>query len=183
MVADILKSIREQTGLERIPGTILPSPAKGEDEIKRYYDTGIKAIGFSMEIWDEKLYEAICPGKSKNVSHENFIRSIRTAAKIFGEGNVYGVFVMGLETKKTFLEGVKEITALGANVVPFVWSPNPGSKLEGHRAPTSQWFVETVLEASEIVHRAHIPSGAENHCYRCDGNSLLHDALRSKGIV
>ena len=89
----------------------------------------------------------------------NFIRSIRTAAKIFGEGNVYGVFVMGLEPKKTFLEGVKEMTALGANVVPFVWSPNPGSKLEGHRAPTSQWFVETVLEASEIVHRAQAPFG------------------------
>jgi len=182
IVADILKSIREQTGLERIPGTILPSPAKGEDEIRRYYDTGIKAIGFSMEIWDEKLYEAICPGKSKNVSHEDFIRSVRTAVKIFGEGNVYGVFVMGLEPKKTFLKGVREMTALGANVVPFVWSPNPGSKLEGHRAPTSQWFVETVLEASEIVHRAHIPSGTENHCYRCDGNSLLHDALRINGI-
>jgi hypothetical protein len=182
IVADILKSIRERTGLERIPGTILPSPAKGEDEIKGYYDTGIKAIGFSMEIWDKKLYEAICPGKSKNVSHGDFIRSIRTAAKIFGEGNVYGVFVMGLEPKKTFLEGVKEMTALGANVVPFVWSPNPGSKLEGHRAPTSQWFVETVLEASEIVYGAQLPSGTENHCYRCDGNSLLHDALRLKGI-
>jgi hypothetical protein len=53
MVGDILKSIRAHTGLDRVPGTILPSPAKGEDEIKRYYDTGIKAIGFSMEIWDE----------------------------------------------------------------------------------------------------------------------------------
>jgi len=181
-VADILKSIREQTGLDRIPGTILPSPARDEDEIKRYYDTGIKAIGFSMEIWDEKLYEAICPGKSKDISHENFISSIRAAVKIFGEGNVYGIFVMGLEPKKTFLEGVREVTNLGANIVPFVWSPNPGSKLEGHRAPTSQWFVETILEASEIVYRTNIPSGTENHCYRCDGNSLLHDALRLKGI-
>ncbi len=181
-VADILKSIRVHTGLDRVPGTILPSPAKREDEIKRYYDTGIKAIGFSMEIWDEKWYEAICPGKSKNVSHQDFIRSIRTAVKIFGEGNVYAVFVMGLEPKKTFLEGIKEATALGANVVPFVWSPNPGSKLEGHRAPASQWFVETILEASEIVYGAGIPSGTENHCYRCDGNSLLHDALRLKGI-
>jgi hypothetical protein len=181
-VGDILKSIREKTGLDRVPGTILPSPAREEDEIKRYYDTGIKAIGFSMEIWDEKLYEAICPGKSKNVSHGSFIRSIQTAVKIFGEGNVYGVFVMGLEPKKTFLEGVREITEMGANIVPFVWSPNPGSKLEGHRAPTSHWFVETILEASGIVCEARIPSGTDNHCYRCDGNSLLHDALRLKGI-
>jgi hypothetical protein len=182
LVGEILKSIREHTGLDRVPGTILPSPAKGEDDIKRYHDTGIRAIGFSMEIWDRKLYEAICPGKSSNTSHDEFLRSISTAVKVFGEGNVYGVFVMGLEPKSTLLEGVREITALGANVVPFVWSPNPGSKLEGHRAPAAEWFADTILEASEIVQKSGVPSGTENHCYRCDGNSLLHDALRLEGV-
>ncbi|OGO20546.1 MAG: radical SAM protein [Chloroflexi bacterium RBG_16_50_9] len=182
LVADILKSIRQHTGFDRVPGTILPSPAKGVEELKRYYDTGIKAIGFSMEIWDEKLYEAICPGKSGATSHEEFVQSIEAAVRIFGAGNVYGVFVMGLEPGKTFLEGVRAITGLGANVVPFVWSPNPGSILEGHRAPTSRWYVDTALEAAEIASRAGVPSGTENHCYRCDGNSLLHDALRLKGI-
>ena len=181
MVSGILKSIREHTGLDRVPGTILPSPAKGDD-IKRYHDTGIGAIGFSMEIWDKKLYEAICPGKSEGTSHDEFIRSIETAVKVFGDGNVYAVFVMGLEPGQTFLEGVRQISELGANVVPFVWSPNPGSKLEGHRAPTSKWYIDTVLEASEIVSEAGVPSGTENHCFRCDGNSLLHDALRLKGI-
>ena len=164
-------------------GRVLPDdfvlPA---DEIKRYYDTGIRAIGFSMEIWDEKLYQGICPGKSKEVTHADFLDSIRMAVSIFGEGNVYGIFVMGLEPKKTFLEGVRQITGLGANVVPFVWSPNPGSRLEGYRAPTGQWFVDTILEASEIVYNSRVPSGTENHCYRCDGNSLLHDALRLRGI-
>ena len=178
LVSKIMKSIQQHTGFDRIPGTILPSPAKGEDEIKRYYDTGIQAIGFSMEIWDKKLYEVICPGKAKSTNHETFVHSIRDAVRIFGAGNVYGVFVMGLETKDTFLDGVKELTELGANVVPFVWSPNPGSKLEGHRAPTGKWFVETILEASDIVRAGNIPSGDENHCYKCDGNSLLHDALR-----
>lgn len=182
LVSSILKSIREHTGLERVPGTILPSPAKGEDDIKRYHDTGIQAIGFSMEIWDVKLYQAICPGKSSGTSHAEFVQSIKSAVKVFGEGNVYAVFVMGLEPRKTFLEGVRTIAGLGANVVPFVWSPNPGSKLEGHRAPTSQWYTDTALEAAEIVSGARVPSGTENHCYRCDGNSLLHDALRLKGI-
>jgi hypothetical protein len=135
-----------------------------------------------MEIWDEKLYQGICPGKAKEVSHIDFIHSIHSAVRTFGEGNVYGVFVMGLEPKKTFLEGVRQITDLGANVVPFVWSPNPGSKLDGHRAPTSQWFVDTILEASEIIYTSKVPSGTENHCFRCDGNSLLHDALRLRGI-
>ena len=182
LVSNIVKSIKKHTDFDSVPGTILPSPPKSMEEIQKYHDSGIQAIGFSMEIWNEKLYQAICPGKSKSVSHEAFVDSIENAVKVFGEGNVYGVFVMGLEPKATFLEGVRVLAGLGANVVPFVWSPNPGSKLEGHRAPTSKWYVETVQEAAEIVHEAKVPAGTENHCYKCDGNSLLHDALRLRGI-
>ena len=182
LVTDVVSAIREYTGFNRIPGTILPSPAKNLDEIEKYYDSGINAIGFSMEIWDEKLYRAICSGKSKSFSHDEFVNSIRKAVDVFGEGNVYGVFVMGLEPRETFLDGVRLLTSLGANVVPFVWSPNPGSKLEGHRAPTSKWYLDTITEAAQIVYDAKIPSGTENHCFKCDGNSLLHDALRLKGI-
>jgi len=178
LVSEIIGSIRKHTGFSKVPGTILPSPARNRDELKKYHDTGIGAIGFSMEIWDDKLYQAICPGKSQSMNHKEFVDSIREAVKIFGAGNVYGVFVMGLEPKNTFLEGVRELSSIGANVVPFVWSPNPGSKLEGHRAPSGKWYVDTVLEAAQIIKKAKVPSGEENHCYRCDGNSLLHDALR-----
>ena len=102
VVSDILQSIRDNTGLERIPGTVLPSPAKGDD-IQRYYDTGIQSLGYSMEIWDDRLYQAICPGKSESTSHDEFVRSIEKAVDVFGPGNVYGVLVMGLETKEKFL--------------------------------------------------------------------------------
>jgi hypothetical protein len=181
VVEDIIASIRKHTGMDRIPGTILPSPAKGDD-IKRYYDTGIQAIGYSMEIWDEALYRAICPGKSRSTSHNEFLRSIDRAVEVFGPGNVYGVFVMGLEPKNTFLDGVKTLTEMGVNIVPFVWSANPGSRLAGHRAPCGKWFAETVREAAGIVAAADVPSGTENHCYRCDGNNLLHDGLRERSI-
>ena len=182
LVTDIIDTIRDYANLNRVPGTILPSPPKNEVEIERYYESGINAIGFSMEIWNKRLYQAICPGKSQNYSHDDFVDSIRKAVDVFGEGNVYGVFVMGLEPRDTFLEGIRVLTNLGANVVPFVWSPNPGSRLEEHRAPTSKWYLETILEAAQIAYDAKIPSGTENHCFKCDGNSLLHDALRLKGI-
>ncbi len=181
VVSELLKSIREHTGLDKVPGVLLPSPAKG-DAIVQYHETGIGALGYSMEIWDEQTYKAICPGKSEFTSHDEFVRSIEKAVKVFGEGNVYGVFVMGLEPKETFLDGVRTLSGIGANVVPFVWSPNPGSKLAGHRAPFAEWYVETILEAAEIVYENRVPKGTENHCYLCDGNSMLHDALRLKGI-
>ncbi|MBA3052401.1 MAG: hypothetical protein FP827_04845 [Candidatus Omnitrophica bacterium] len=179
LVTSIINSIRKHTGFERIPGTVLPSPAKNDDIVK-YYDSGIKAIGYSMEIWDEELYNAICPGKSKSTTHKEFLIQIEKAVNIFGHGNVFAVLVMGLEPKSTFLEGIKALSEIGASVVPFVWSPNPGSKLEGHRAPYADWYIDTILEAGEIVTNSGIPFDDENHCYRCDGNSLLHDVLRLK---
>jgi biotin synthase-like enzyme len=42
LVSEIVKAISDQTGLSRVPGTILPSPPKSMDEIKRYFDSGIK---------------------------------------------------------------------------------------------------------------------------------------------
>lgn len=150
LVSRIVESIRRHTGMTRVPGTILPSPAKG-DAIQKYFDTGIQAIGYSMEIWDDGLYRAICPGKSEATSHLEFLASIEKAVQVFGSGNVYGVFVMGLEPQDTFLEGIRALSDLGANVVPFVWSPNPGSKLFGHRAPESSWCMDTIGEASRIV--------------------------------
>ena len=181
VVSQIISSIKKHTGFERVPGVILPAPAKG-DNIQRYYDTGIQSLGYAMEVWDEGTYKAICPGKSATTSHDEFVESIEKAVEIFGRGHVYVAMVMGLETRETFLEGIRVLSSLGANVIPFVWAPNPGSKLEGHRAPSAQWYVETILEAAEIVYEYQVPWGTENHCYLCDGNSLLHDALRLKGI-
>jgi len=177
-VTQIVEGIRDALKTERVPGTILPSATIEEKYIRRYHDTGIGAIGYSMEIWDEVFYKAICPGKSKSTPHDTYVDAIKKAVRIFGNGNVYVVFVMGLEPRDTFLEGIRAAYDIGANVVPFVWSPCPGSRLEGHRAPCADWYVDTTLKAAEIVVESGVPSGDENHCYRCDGNSLLHDAVR-----
>jgi Radical SAM superfamily len=183
LVARIVDSIRDALGTDTVPGTILPSATTKEEDLRRYHETGIGAIAYSMEIWDEDLYRGFCPGKAKTTSHDEFTDAIERAVRIFGEGNVYGVLVMGLEPGRSFLEGIRVLSGLGANVVPFVWSPNPGSLLEGHRAPSGRWYAEVVQEAAEIVQQAGVPSGTDNHCYRCDGNSLLHDALRMRGIA
>jgi len=72
------------------------------------------------------------------------------------------------------------VSAIGANVASYVWAPNPGSKLAGHRAPFPEWYAETIREAAEIVTRNEVPSGEANNCTQCDGNALLADALNEK---
>ncbi|HEY9594247.1 MAG TPA: radical SAM protein, partial [Spirochaetia bacterium] len=176
-VCDLLSAIRRHTGFDRIPGVLLPSPAKG-DAIRRYHDAGISALGYSMEIWDDRLYQAICPGKAETTSHAEFVRAIADAVSVFGPGNVFVMFVMGIETRETFLEGIRALSDLGVNFAPYVWAPNPGSKLSGHRAPFAEWYAETTRDAAAIVRAGGTPSGDRHNCRQCDGNTLLADALR-----
>jgi hypothetical protein len=180
VISGILEAICRHTGKEKVPGILLPSPAKGA-AIGKYRETGIGSLGYSMEIWDEALYKALCPGKAEVTSHAEFIASIREAVGAFGRGNVYVMLVMGLETKETFLEGVRVATGLGARLAPYVWAPNPGSKLSGHRAPFAEWYADTTREAALIVKEGGLLEPSENCCRLCDGNTLLMDGLREIG--
>ena len=103
------------------------------------------------------------------------------AVRVFGPGNVYGVFVMGLEPADSLFEGMDALSSLGAHVVPFVWSPNPGSRLYGHRAPRGAWYAENVRRFAEIIASKKLPPSI-NHCRKCDGNNMLHDVLDRRSI-
>jgi hypothetical protein len=177
VVSGILEAVRRRTGMSRVPGILLPSPAKG-DAVRLYHETGISSLGYSLEIWDEALYKAFCPGKAASTPHDEMVRNLKEAVGVFGRGNVYLMLVMGLETRGTFLEGVRAASEIGARLAPYVWAANPGSKLAGHRPPFPAWYADTIREAAGIVDGAGLNNGSDHCCYQCDGNTLLMDALR-----
>ena len=144
LVASIVERIRQSLGTDTVPGTILPSATTEDDDLRRYRDTGIGAIGYSMEIWDEPLFRAICPGKSRHTSHDEFFAAIERAVRIFGDGNVYGVFVMGLEPRQTFLEGVRALSELGRQHRAVRLEPESG--FQARRAPGA---VRTVVHRGQ----------------------------------
>jgi len=177
-VADILKSIRARTGLDVFQERFF-LPAKGEDEIKGYYDTGIKAIGLVWKYGTKNYTRRSAQESLRMWVMRTLFVPYGLRPRSSGRKRLR-VFVMGLEPKNTFLEGVKEMTALGANVVPLSGRLTRGSKLEGHRAPPANGLWRRTGGFRDRPQSSH-PFRNRNHCYRCDGNSLLHDALRLKG--
>jgi hypothetical protein len=111
--------------------------------ISKYKEAGYSTIATNLEIWDENIFKAICPGKDKLCGgHQHWIDVLKEEVQVFGKGKVRTCLVGGLECKESLLEGVEYLSSIG--VVPYVspWDPNPGSILEGHRAPTDEWFHE-----------------------------------------
>ncbi len=76
--------------------------------------------------------------------------------------------------------------------IPLHWTPNPGSELEGHRAPTPEWYFDlyqkayTLLRKNGLTHQdlynsANLENSIFDYFYDLDGDHLTnarHEADR-----
>jgi hypothetical protein len=68
-----------------------------KDQVKRLYDTGVQIYHPNYEIWDPRLFNILCAGKSRHIGRDQWIQRILDAAKIFGPERVIPNFVAGVE--------------------------------------------------------------------------------------
>jgi hypothetical protein len=68
-----------------------------KDEVQRLRDAGVQVYHPNFEIWDRRLFELYCPGKSRHIGRDEWIRRILDAATVFGPDRVIPNFVAGVE--------------------------------------------------------------------------------------
>ena len=91
-----LDTLRQCFGTEKIYARIVAN-AFPRDQLLRLKDAGAVTYEPHLEVWDEKLFELICPGKAKYFGRQYWIDSALAAVDIFGRGNVCTQFVGGVE--------------------------------------------------------------------------------------
>jgi hypothetical protein len=181
---DVAEAIRDETGLDDFEGQAVIGAPLDLDVIDKYHDAGFKTIATNMEIWDRNIFKTICPGKEQICGgRDNWIRVLEYEAQVFGRGSVRSTFVAGIEPKSSLLDGIEYLTGIGVVAQPSQWNPNPGSALEGHRAPTAEWFYDLTLKTYALYKRGgirHIDyynsvNGEDTVCdylYNADGDIL-----------
>lgn len=181
---DIAEAIQEETGLVDFNGSACVGAPEDLSVIEKYKEAGYKTIATNIEIWDENIFKTICPGKDRLCGgHKHWVETLKHEVEIFGKGNVRSTMVAGIEPKESLLEGVEYLASIG--VIGFIsaWDPNPGSALEGHRAPTFEWFHEVHQKAYNIykkygfTHEQFFYANAMSHnifnaYYELDGDHL-----------
>ncbi|ABP95018.1 Radical SAM domain protein [Metallosphaera sedula] len=65
--------------------------------LPKFYEAGVDYYHPNLEVWDERLFSLISPGKSQNVGRDEWIRRTVEAVRVFGVGNVSPNFVAGIE--------------------------------------------------------------------------------------
>ncbi|MGE4618275.1 MAG: radical SAM protein [Planctomycetota bacterium] len=166
---------------ERFPGRWIPkavTQALPVEEQQILKDAGIRIYHPNYEIWDEKLFPILCPGKEAYVGRSEWHRRIIAATDVFGPENVIPNFVAGIEMSRphgyTDPEQAVDSTREGLNffmsqgVCPrfTVWCPEPLSPLvkdQGdQQPPASLEYHARLLVAWRDCHKEHklpVPPG------------------------
>ncbi len=102
MLADLVHRVAdrlERSPVEDVLATLMPPDDLGlMGELRT---AGFTKIYFSLEIFDPRLFEVICPGKAA-YGYDRMLAALDAALDVFGPGNVYTNFVYGIQS----LDGV-----------------------------------------------------------------------------
>jgi len=129
---------------KRFPGRWISKvvvQALPKNEVQRFKDCGVDIYHPNYEVWDRRLFEIICAGKSRFVGRDEWISRVVDAADVFGAENVIPNFVAGIEMSSPHgfkvPEDAVESTAEGLDffmsrgILPrfTTWCPEPISVL------------------------------------------------------
>jgi hypothetical protein len=157
--------------------------AREKEDIKRLKETGIGCLHMNMEVWDERLFKWICPGKELVVGYHEWIRRMIEAVDVFGRGNILCNFVTGVEMAKP--HGFKDVkSALNSTLGGFdflmkngvlprmdTWAIEGNSALAGQLPPPLEFYVRLEQGYFELRHKHNMP-----HFWSACQTCVHHDA-------
>ncbi|MDR0787447.1 MAG: radical SAM protein [Gemmatimonadota bacterium] len=111
------------------------------EEAKIFREHGIQIYHPNYEVWDERIFRHVSPGKQRYVGREEWHRRILEARDIFGARNVIPNFVAGVEMARPYgfatvdeaiastAEGLDWFMSRGVTPRFTTWCPEPATPL------------------------------------------------------
>jgi hypothetical protein len=161
----------------RFPGRWLSKvvvQAHEPDDVRRFRDAGVRIYHPNYEVWDERLFSILCPGKARWIGREAWIRRILDAATVFGPAHVIPNFVAGIEMARPhgFATVAQALASTGEGLEFFMshgvaprfttWCPEPLSVLGRDQGPAPLEYHAGLLRLWRDTHRKHalpVPPG------------------------
>ena len=186
-----VEAIREKIGI-RWPVHIAlhPKPKQVAQEMRA---RGVTGVSNNFEIWDKRLFGTICPGKERVVGWENWMKMMVDEVDVFGEGNVVGGFVAGVEMAqpwgfkdideavKSTTEGMEYLMSHGVVTRPLNWGIAGRSALGGHPHIPLDYFIRIDTNWYELMCKYRLPAPCEAHYARRMGPGVWEFPLCAMG--
>jgi hypothetical protein len=175
---DVAEAIKEATHLDSFNGTACVGAPLDLTVFEKYKEAGYSSAATNLEIWNEKYFDVICPGKSEYCGgRKNWLDALDYELDVFGKFKVRSTFVSGIEPKESLLEGIEHLVSKGVVALPSQWNVNVGSALEGHRTPSPEWHWD-VFERTVAIYRKYGLTWDEFRKATANPDTVAHDLLR-----
>ena len=187
---------------QRFPGRWLGKAvvqALPREELLKFRDAGIRIYHPNYEVWDERLFAALCPGKQQYIGRQKWIERILAARDVFGASCVIPNFVAGVEMSKPYgfatveeairstAEGLEFFMSQGVTPRFTTWCPEPLSDLGSQDPAPLEYHLRLLQVYRDTLakHRLAAPPGygAPGAGHAVFSVSSFMDALPASGPV
>jgi hypothetical protein len=181
----ILEKLKPLLAQKYFPIVTAITATRNKEETEQLCSTGISSVSFNLEIWDEKLFNEICPGKTRRIGRARWIESLKEARDLLKPARALTSFVVGLEPKESLLEGIEYLSSEGIWPIMSPFIPMVGTGYEGKQAPDANWIWDVHEKATEIIYKNlpeafsdEIWNGDIGICPSCTTTKLFFDFMR-----
>lgn len=187
----VLTTLRKTFGTEKVYAKIVAS-AFSREQMLRLKEAGATVYQPHIEVWDKKLFEWICPGKSKYFGRQYWIDSALSAVEIFGRGNVCTQFVGGVEMMQPYgfktmdealastMEGAEFFASNGVGPIAIIHRLEKSSVFyQQHQNPAPlEYYVRLMKGISDLHSKYNLSVDFNN--YRCHPTGDLDRLLAAR---
>lgn len=182
------------------------SQAFDEEDQRDLKKLGATTVMFNLEVWNERMWEELLPGKTRAIGREEWIRRLTKAVDIFGRGRVGCGFVGGFECAphpgflsrgeafKSYLEAFEFLIKRGITPWFTVWTAAPiVGGFDVNDPPPTDFYLRLGQELHELLDRYGMykdlgfprmgvnPPTLGMYCYYCFSMTFTRDYPRLIG--
>ncbi len=162
MVQAIQRGIEQTHGSSKKVRITAAPQALDEEGQRRIRDAGATSMCHPMEVWDKRLFEIICPGKTQNVGWEGWLEAVVRNVDIYGWGSAITTFVGGVEMAQPWgfktmdealestLSGFEYLAQRGVRAGFILWRRAPGSRLQDLQRPPTEYALRLELGRHQL---------------------------------
>jgi hypothetical protein len=107
-------------------------------------------VTMNLEIFDERLFEKICPGKAQLYGRRKLLEALERAAAMISGKRVHSILIAGLEPVQSTIAGIRYLAEMGVTPIINVFHNDHGSHLEDHPRPSYDDLLKIACELQKI---------------------------------
>lgn len=118
-----------QAGLsEKISVHIATMPPRDLDALRKLSECGDIHVMFNLEVWDDRLFTTVCPGKTRDYGRNGILRALERLRDVIGPFKAHSLLIAGLEPAESTISGIEELANLGISAIVNVYHSDRHSR-------------------------------------------------------